>query len=122
MEMSPKYAAETASELAQHGYTCEQSEEERRDGDVLRFKATRYALTAPRQRLIMEVVSYPDGDTRYFLEIAEYHGLSSFSLELDSWKYRDDYIEFRYYTNPETGSALTLKISYPSVSSAVATN
>lgn len=113
MEMSPEYAAQTAGELTRHGYVCQQSEEERKDGEILRFTATRYALSAPGQQLILEVVRYPEGDARYFLEIAEYHGLSSYSLELDSWKYRDDFIEFRYYTNPETGGALTLKIAYP---------
>lgn len=113
MEMSPEYAAETAGILAQRGYVCQQSEEQRKDGELLRYTATRYAMSAPGQQLNLEVVSYPDGDSRYFLEIASYHGLSSYSLELDSWKYQDDFIEFRYYTNPETGGALTLKIEYP---------
>lgn len=113
MEMSADYAEETARALAERGYRCERSEERRMDGEVLRFSATRYALTAPGQRLLLEVLAYPDGELRYFLEIADYHGLSSYSFELDSWKYRDEYIEFRYYTHPETGGALTLQIAYP---------
>jgi hypothetical protein len=116
MEMSPEYAAETARVLEQRGYRLETSDEERLDGDVLRFTVTRYIFSAPAQRLGLEVLRYPDNDVRYYLEIFEYHGLSSYSFELDSWKYRDDYIEFRYYTHPETGGALTLKLLYPQAS------
>lgn len=113
MEMSPEYAAETARVLEERGYDCLTSTERRMDGETLRYEATRYELTAPGRALILELLAYPDGEVRYFLEIADYYGLSSYSFELDSWKHRDDYVEFRYYTNPETGGALTFKVGYP---------
>lgn len=114
MEMSPEYADETAAEMTEHGYTLNTDKENRMDGSILRFKSTRHHLSAENQHLILEVIRYPDGEIRYFLEIAMYGGLSSFSFELDSWKYRDDHVEFRYYTNPETGGALTIRLNYPS--------
>ena len=113
MEMTPAYAAETADVLSSHGYTCDIDTEERRHDNDPVFTATRYRLSAPAQTLVLEVIIYPDDEVRYFLEISDYHGLSSYSFELDSWKHRDGYIEFRYYTHPETGGALTLKIQYP---------
>lgn len=113
MEMSPEYAAETADALAGHGYHCEVEREERENDGAPVFSATRYHLSAPDQQLTLEVLVYPDNEVRYFLEITGFHGLSSYSFELDSWKYRDRHIEYRYYTHPETGGALTLKIPYP---------
>ncbi len=113
MEMSPEYARETASVMAKRGYTLEVKEKERIDDDILRFKGVYYHFSADQQNLVLEVLRYPDQQVRYFLEIAQYYGLSSFSFELDSWKYREEYIEFRYYTNPETGGALTLKLQFP---------
>jgi hypothetical protein len=114
MEMSPEYADETTAVMAEHGYTLNIDKENRMDGSILRFESTRHQLRAENQQLILEVIRYPDGEARYFLEIARYGGLSSFSFELDSWKYRDDHVEFRYYTNPDTGGALTFKLKYPS--------
>jgi hypothetical protein len=114
MEMSPNYASETADVLANHGYSLKTDEQECTNQTELRYNAIRYHLTAKNQELILEVVSYPNGDNRYYLEIVQYLGLSTFSFELDSWRFRDDHIEFRYYTNSETGEALTIKLVYPS--------
>jgi len=116
MEMSPEYALETARIMSERGYALETDEKERIDGDVLRFKGVYYRLSTAQQKLVLEVLHYPDAGVRYFLEITEYYGLSSFSFELDSWKHREDYIEFRYYTNPETGGALTFKLKFPNSS------
>ncbi len=113
MEMSPEYALETVRIMSERGYTLETEEMERIDGDVSRFKGVYYRLGSAQQRLVLEVLHYPDTRVRYFLEIAEYYGLSSFSFELDSWKHHEEYIEFRYYTNPETGGALTFKLRFP---------
>ncbi len=113
MEMTPEYAAETAEALSGFGYRCDINTEDRKKDGRLLFSATRYRLSAPNQFLVLEVILYPDNEVRYYLEINQYHGLSCFSFELDSWKYRADFIEFRYYTHPETGSALTLKLLYP---------
>lgn len=114
MEMSPEYAKETAANMAERGYTLSIDKEKRTDGSIIRFKATRYQLTAENQKLVLEVIRYPDDEVRFFLEINQYFGLSTFSFELDSWRYREDFVEFRYYTHPETGGALTFKLQYPS--------
>jgi len=116
MEMSPEYAMETARVMSERGYTLEVEENERIDDDVLRFKGVYYRLGADQQKLVLEVIHYPDQEVRYFLEIAEYYGLSSFSFELDSWKHREEHVEFRYYTNPETGGALTFNLNFPNTS------
>ena len=114
MEMSPEYAQETANFLAQQGFTLDLKTQPVLDKHTQekRYQSTQYRLTCTQQNLVLEVVSYPDDSHRYFLEIQHYF-LASFSFELDSWKYRDEHIEFRYYTNPETGGALTFKLFYP---------
>jgi len=94
MEMSPEYAMETARVMSERGYTLEIEENERIDDDVLRFKGVYYRLGADQQKLVLEVIHYPDQEVRYFLEIAEYYGLSSFSFELDSWKHREEHVEW----------------------------
>ncbi|MBX2867594.1 MAG: hypothetical protein KTR18_02910 [Acidiferrobacterales bacterium] len=113
MEMSPEYALETVKVMANRGYTLEVQEKERVDGDIVRFKGVYYHLGADQQKLVLEVLHYPSQEVRFFFEIVEFYGLSSFSFELDSWKHRDEYVEFRYYTNPETGGALTFKLKFP---------
>lgn len=99
--------------MAENGFRLETIREQQLSGKGLQIDSVRYLLTASEQKFILEVISYPDSKARYFLKIEQYYGLSSYSFELDSWKYHLSHIEFRYYTNPETGGALTLKLQYP---------
>jgi len=82
-------------------------------GNALGYRSTQYRLVAEPEVWTLEVVAYPDGHVRYYLEIERYHGLKSRSFPLDSWKFRESHIEFRYQAHPESGLALTFELSYP---------
>ncbi len=113
MEMSPDYARETAEALESCGYDRVTEEETVSHAGEDCYRSIRHRLTAAQQKLVLECVIYPDDDVRYYLELVRYFGLRSSSFPLDSWKYRDDRVEFRYYTQPSTGAALTFVLTYP---------
>lgn len=109
--MTAAYMAQTAAHLKAAGFELAQSEETRvRDGATV-FHRTRYQCKRePDVDLVLEVLTYPDGRENYFLELLKVGPLQSFSFPLDSWKYRPDSVEFKYYINPESGLGLSFKL------------
>ncbi|MEM1249409.1 MAG: hypothetical protein AAGK22_23750 [Acidobacteriota bacterium] len=112
MEMSPDYAETTARALARSGYSLHKTRSTV-SGNRATYGSTRYELRAPNRRFVLEVVDQEGEPSRYFLEIGEHHGLRTVSLELDSWKFGDRCIEFRYVTDPRTGGAVTFILDHP---------
>ena len=105
MEMTPDYLAETAEFLKSKGFSLHRDQDELLSAAGL-LRTTRYHLERPGQELIFECLQYPDGEARFFLEL--YHvGLHTFSLPLDSWRFKDELLEVRYYTEPNSGTAMT---------------
>lgn len=108
MQMSLTYMEETVAALATKGYAVERTLQPiDEEGTVVGHQ---FVLTKPSVELHLETVVHPEVESRYFLEITNYHGLWSHSFELDSWKHRDDRIEFKYQPRPDGtgGLAFTL--------------
>jgi hypothetical protein len=108
MEMSAAYMRQTSEHLGTKGFTvqAEFDQIEGAQGNV--FPRTRYHCTkAPSVHLVLEAVSYPQDKDRFFLEVRQFHSLYSHSFPLDSWKFRDHQIEFKYLADRETGLGLT---------------
>lgn len=110
MKMSVTYMAETARAMESAGF--ELTAEERplpgeTDAVVHEFRLHR----GDDCRLVLQAIEYP-GATDYYLELEEYHGMTSFSFPLDSWKHFGDRVELKYYTHPATslGLSLTLRL------------
>lgn len=108
MEMSPAYLGETAKFLEGKGFSLDREETDYRgDGAVVGRK---FVLRRDSEHLILEVVEYQDGAPKYFLKVENYHGLSTFSFPLDSWKHRPDRVEFKYVPVDDTGLGLSFTI------------
>ena len=120
MKMSLDYLAQTVAHMGDRGFAVSKSEDvartpqvEGQPGEVL-FERVRYTLTRRAgEELVLEGLRYPTGEETYFLEIADYHGLSCFSFELDSWKHRPDRVEFKFYARPDTGLGLAVTLQLP---------
>jgi hypothetical protein len=110
MEMSPEYLAETVQVLESAGFDVARENNDYGDLDgpvpALRYDLRRGA----REHFALEVVMPSGAPAYYFLELTSFHGLSSFSYPLDSWKHRVDRVEFRYYSDVRTGQGLALTL------------
>jgi hypothetical protein len=114
MEMSPAYAAETAEALSQKGFSVMREPLPEDTDGVLVYEGDRYTFEAEGERLVLEVLTYvSDGEHAYFLEIADFHGLRTFSFPLDSWKHRDNRIEFKFVADPRTAMGLAFTVPLP---------
>ncbi len=112
MEMSLSYMEETVSFMQERGFEVAREEEELVDDSDATAQIRRFVLRrGAEEHLELETVSYPDGKETYYLAIPRLHSLSSFSFPLDSWKYRDAYVEFKYYAPAETGVGLSFKLA-----------
>lgn len=110
MEMSLDYLRETVEFLGTKGFTSDREEIPfERDGETV-YTTERYLLTRDEdERFGFSCIRYPDGEETYWLEILDFHGLRTFDIELDSWKYRDDTIELKYYGR-EDGVGLSFRL------------
>lgn len=108
MEMSAAYLVETVEHLKARGYEVrDEVSQLQRDG-VHIFERIRYhCFKAPDTELVLECLTYGDRREAYYLELVRAGRMRSFSFPLDSWKFRADVIEFKYYVHPETGLGLT---------------
>lgn len=61
------------------------------------------------QAILLECLVYPDGTETYWLQLRRMLAMRSFPFQLDSWKYHQDRVEFRYYARPD-GVALTFEL------------
>ena len=107
MEMSLGYLQETINALEERGYKSIKTEDDLQKDGVKIYDRTSFDLSLGEDvRVVLEHLIYPNGEESYWLEIKKYYKLWSYNFEIDSWKYRDDRVEFRYYTR-EDGVALT---------------
>ena len=105
--MSLSYMRQSATFLSQWGFEVEEKEGvlgSDAAGDCISHQ---FRLRREGEELVLEAVVHPTYGLRYFLEIVHFHGMSSFSFPLDSWKHRDERIEFKYYCLPNDGRGLS---------------
>lgn len=113
MEMSVAYLADTVASMAENGWTLESDEEYVVVEGVLSSMITKHRLTQGEDRVLsIEAIAYADGTESYFMAIERYGYITSTSFPLDSWKYRDNRVEFKYYTHPETGLGISFIVWY----------
>ena len=104
--------AETITRLERAGFQARRNREtarwaERSSADVSTYDLRR----GKNEHIVLEVWAYADGDVRYYLAILRFHGLSSTSFRLDSWKHHADRVEFKFYALAGTGMGLSLVLS-----------
>lgn len=111
MKMTPEWMGETVTHLESWSFTTEKTTEPRElDGRTV-FVRTRYTLErAEQEKLVLDVLVYPDHPTTYWLEVVDWHGLVSTAYRLDSWRHRPDRVEFKYGIDPETGTGLSFTL------------
>ena len=115
MEMTPLYMAETAEFLSGEGYRLTVGRAHYGEG-ALAAKSTRYELLrGEHQHFVLETVEHPEACTRYFLEVVDFFGMRAFSFPLDSWKFFDDRIEFKFVPVDATGLGLSFIIEFDAV-------
>lgn len=113
MKMSASYLAETMNHLQKNAYVVTKHSETKYRAEILVFHRTTYrCVKSPEIDIALEALSYPDGREAYYLEIFHIGPLRSLSFPLDSWKIQPTYIEFKYYSHPQTamGLAFTLDL------------
>ena len=114
MEMSRAYLEETVAAFTSRGWTEAVETERVGDaGDKDSFVRTQWRLDRPDKVFVLELVDHATEGERYFLEIVGFHGLRTYSLELDSWKHRPDRIEFKYLAHPELGMGPYFILDWP---------
>ena len=114
MKLSASYLAPTAAHLREAGYLVTENTQVKHRGDDVIFQRTCYQCRSlPAVDIVLEAVTYPDGGERYFLEIMRMGPLRSLSFPSDSWKFHPTMIEFKYYSEPETGMGLSFILDLP---------
>ncbi|MEO0814398.1 MAG: hypothetical protein AAFY60_16165 [Myxococcota bacterium] len=109
MDMSRAYMQQTVGELEDRGFRVEQLAP-RSYGE---FDATAWRLETEGVGLELETV---EGEPeRYYLAIENYFGLSVLPCRLDSWKYFPDRIEFKFATDPEVVSGLSITLRFADI-------
>jgi hypothetical protein len=108
MEMTTQYMKETAEAFREAGFKLEEADLRYGcDGPVAQqFRLTRGAGVS----LVMEALETTHEEPQFYLSILQYHGLSSPSFPLDSWKHHQDRVEFKYLADPSTGRGLTFVV------------
>ena len=111
MKMTPAWMAQTTEHLAGWGFRVQETSEPRELDGVVVFTRTRYLIErAPAEVLALEVLVYPDTTATYWLEILDWHGLTSTPYRLDSWRHREDRVELKFAIDPETGMGLSFTL------------
>jgi hypothetical protein len=111
MDMTPKYLADAADAFVRHGFALTRTEAVLGQVEGRPCTSTKFELErGDAERLVLEVVDHPVEGHRYFMEIARFHGMRSFSFPLDSWKVRPTTIELKYYALADSGLGLSLTI------------
>lgn len=114
MKMSASYLAQTAAHLREAGYLVTENTQVKHRGDNVIFQRTFYQCRKPPEvDIVLEALTYPDGRETYYLEILQVGPLRSLSFPLDSWKFHPAMIEFKYYSEPETGMGLSFMLDLP---------
>ncbi len=111
MKMTLEYLGETVASLAGHGFDVVREEDEAHRGEVLLFRRVRYRLERGcAECVVIEALSYPDDSVAWWLAVEQWHGLVANSFPVDSWKHREDRVEFKYYAPAETGLGLAFTL------------
>ena len=111
MEMSHDYMRETVEKMADHGFAVVNAVESVERASAPPYERTSYELTRGNdEHVILECLEYPDGPESYWLELRRMGSITSLPFMLDSWKWRDDQVEFSFYGRDD-GSALTFVLS-----------
>jgi hypothetical protein len=110
MKMSNTYMQTTAQHLASRGFLLTTDVDEKRDavGTCL-FVRTRYLLKRAMESIVMEALIHHTGKEAFYLEFG-WHSASFLSFPLDSWKHRDDRVEFKFRPTDDTGEGLALTV------------
>lgn len=113
MDMSLDYLRETVEVFASRGFDVETEESSvEREGEVVHTTVRHLLRRGSDEDFAFSCVRYPDGTESYWLEIRRFHGLRTFDTELDSWKHREDRVEFKYYPR-EDGVGLCFILDLP---------
>jgi len=113
MEMSKQYMKKTAEHLKEKGYSLEEKVVPYGNDGAM---GTQFVLQRePKQHFILETLEYSKAAPAYFLEIVQFFGLTSFSFPLDSWKYFQDRVEFKYYVLDNTGIGLSFTLRFSDI-------
>lgn len=110
MEMSGAYLRQTVEHLRNAGYAVVESEDSRERTGELVFDRTKFQCQKDENAFVLELIQYPDGKEAYYLEILRMGSIRSTSFPLDSWKFRPQLVEFKYYIEPRTGLGLSFTL------------
>lgn len=117
MKMTPEWLTQTVEHLETWGFIQTVETSTRSLHERVVFTRTRHRLTrGDWESLVLDALVYTDGSITYWLEIVDWHGLSSHPYRLDSWRHRAEQVEFKYHVDPDTGTGLALVIKPPSPS------
>jgi hypothetical protein len=64
-------------------------------------------VRSANERLVFECVTHPEKGALYYLAF-DHHGMSSFSVRIDSWKVHATWVEVRFYLSAD-GTGLSFK-------------
>ncbi len=107
MEMSHDYMRETVAKMTGHGFTADEEHAQvPRRGAASYARHTYELVRGESEHLVLECLIYPDGSETYWLELRRMGTIHTFPFPLDSWKWRDDHVEFSFYGRHD-GSALS---------------
>lgn len=109
--MTLAYMEETVACFKSHGYALDPRKHDLGEGEYLK-KISTYRLKKELSEFELECIRDAEGNERYYLKIEAHHGLQSFSYQLDSWRVYDEKIEFKYYSNPATGTGLSFFLHF----------
>ena len=109
--MTSAYMHETADFLQSKGFELTIEQKEYCSENVVRLATIYHLKKGAEIEWGLEDLSV-DATNKFFLEIKRHHGLKSFSTALDSWKYFDSRIEFKYQPTEGRTNALSLMYSF----------
>ena len=107
MEMTLAYLEQTLAHLRSKGFAVQSDESHYGEPNVT---GKCFHLQRDDLHLAIEAVEHPECEVRFFLEIPRIRSLRSTSFPLDSWRFFDDRIEFKYYADARTGMGLSFVI------------
>jgi len=103
--------ANTVAGLVKAGFRATLERDNKTRAQETIYERLRWTLTGPQDvQIELEALDYPDGTAAFYLQLVAYHGLSTPSFPLDSWKLWPNRVEFKFYTHPDSGQGLTFTL------------
>ena len=113
MKMSAAYLAETAQAFRDAGFDVSFVQDQDEENGVVHFDRDRHDIRrGEHEHIVLETLTYPNGDEAWWITIEAWHGLTAHSYPLDSWKYRPDRVEFKFAPHPESGTAPAFTVTW----------